>query len=59
MDKQALVKHTQWKVLNIQVVILKEELFPDQWNRFSSTLKMFDEELLSWSEHLTYKFTMK
>ncbi len=40
MVKQALVKLTQWKDLSILAAILKEELYLDQWNRFSNTLRM-------------------
>ena len=39
MVRLELAKHTQWKVLNIMVVILNAVLFLDVWKKFSSSSK--------------------
>ena len=39
MVKLELVKHIQWKALNIILVILKEVSYPGVWRKFSNSFK--------------------
>ena len=60
MVKQERVKLTQWRALNTISVIHKEELFLDQWKKFSSSFKCNQARIqLSWSVLVICRFTTR
>jgi len=59
MDKLVQARPIQWKDLNIQDAILKEESCQDRWNKYFSTLRNAEKEQPSWLEHRICKFIMR
>jgi hypothetical protein len=58
MVKQVRVRLIQWKDSSILDAIHNEELYQDQWNKFSNILKSVKAELHLWLGPLICKFTM-
>lgn len=60
MDRQGRARLTQWRGLNILLMIRREGSFPDRWRKYSDISRMGPiKARLSWSELLTCKFIMK
>ena len=60
MVKLVLVKHSQWRVLNIIKMILKEVSFQELWKKSLDTFRtQRTSTQLSWWERVTFRSTMR
>lgn len=60
MDRQELVKHIQWKDLNIIVLIHKEVSYQEQLKKYLNIFLMdLMNQLHLWLELVIFKFIMK